>query len=150
MEAGRATWDQFDLEATVWVKPAEATKTAKSDRVPLLSRQALAMLAEAWKGNRGALVFPGTRPGATMGDAVMTQALRMEGIAASAHGFRSSFRDYAAERNHTPRAVMEAALVHVARNKWSKVIGCGPRPSPARRALTVRPVRACGSRPRAR
>lgn len=41
--ARRATWDQFDLEAAVWVKPAEATKTAKSHRVPL-SRQALDLL----------------------------------------------------------------------------------------------------------
>ena len=88
VEVRRATWDQFDLEAAVWVKPAQATKTAKSHRVPL-SRQALDVLAEARKGNRGTLVFPGTRPGAMMGNVVMTQALRNAGVAASGHGFRS-------------------------------------------------------------
>ena len=48
------------------VKSAEKTKTAKSHRVPLL-RQALKLLAESRKATRGALVFPGSRPGATMG-----------------------------------------------------------------------------------
>ena len=52
-----------------------------------------------------------------MGNVVMTQALRQAGTAASGHGFRSSFRDYAAEQTHTPHAVMEAALAHVVRNK---------------------------------
>ena len=51
VEVRRATWEQLDLEAAVWVKPAEATKTAKSHRVPL-SRQAFDVLAEARKGNR--------------------------------------------------------------------------------------------------
>ena len=53
------------------------------------------MLAEARKGNRGALVFPGTRPGAMMGNVVMTQALRNAGVAASGHGCRSSFKGWA-------------------------------------------------------
>ena len=65
----------------------------------------------------GQLVFPSTRPGAMMGNVVMTQALRNAGVAASGRGFRSSFRDYAAEQTHTPHAVMEAALAHVVRNK---------------------------------
>ena len=90
VEVRRATWEQFDLEGAVWVKPAQATKTAKIHRVPL-SRQALAVLAEARKGTRGALVFPGARPGAMMGDVVMTQALRNAGVAALGHGFRSRF-----------------------------------------------------------
>ena len=48
VEVRRATWEQLDLEGAVWVKPAEATKTAKPHRVPL-SRQALAVLADARK-----------------------------------------------------------------------------------------------------
>ena len=98
VEVRRATWEQFDVEAATWVKPAEATKTAKSHRVPL-SRQALGVLAEARKGNRGALVFPGTRPGAMMGNVVMTQALRNAGVAASGHGFRSSFKGWARQHD---------------------------------------------------
>ena len=111
VEVRRATWDQFDLEAAVWVKPAEATKTAKSHRVPL-SRQALDVLADAREGNRGALVFPGKRPGTMMGNAVMTQALRTSGIAASGHGFRSSFKDWARQHD-VDELLSEFALAHV-------------------------------------
>ena len=111
VEVRRATWEQFDLEAATWVRPAEATKTAKSQRVPL-SRQALAALAEARKGNRGALVFPGTRPGAMMGNAVMAQALRQAGVAASGHGFRSSFKEWARQHD-VDRLLSEFALAHV-------------------------------------
>ena len=111
VEVRRATWEQFGLEAAVWVKPAEATKTAKPHRVPL-SRQALAVLAEARKGNRGALVFPGTRSGAMMGNVVMTQALRNAGIAASGHGFRSSFKGWARQHD-VDELLSEFALAHV-------------------------------------
>ena len=111
VEVRRATWDQLDLEAAVWIKPAEATKTAKSHRVPL-SLQALDLLADARKATRGALVFPGSRPGAMMGNSVMTQALRTAGIAASGHGFRSSFKDWA--RQHDVHELLsEFALAHV-------------------------------------
>ena len=123
VEVRRATWEQFDLEGAVWVKPAEATKIARSHRVPL-SRQAPEVLAEARGGIRGALMFPGTRPGAMMGNVVMTQALRDAGVAASGHGFRSSFRDYAAERTYTPHAVMEAALAHLVKNKAEAAYAC--------------------------
>ena len=112
VEVRRATWDQFDLEAAVWIKPAEATKTAKSHRVPL-SRQALELLAEARKATRGALVFPGSRPGAMMGNSVMTQALRTSGIAASGHGFRSSFKDWARQHDVDELLLSEFALAHV-------------------------------------
>ena len=104
-------WEQFDLEAATWVKPAEETKTAKSHRVPL-SRQALDVLAEARKGNRGTLVFPGTRPGAMMVNVVMTQALRNAGVAVSGHGFRSSFKSWA--RHHDADELLaEFAPAHV-------------------------------------
>ena len=111
VEVRRAMWEQFDLEAATWVKPSEATKTAKSHRVPL-SRQALEVLAEARKGNRGALVFPGTRAGAMMGNVVMTQALRNAGIAASGHGFRSSFKGWARQHD-VDELLSEFALAHV-------------------------------------
>ena len=111
VEVRRATWEQFDVEGAVWVKSAEATKTAKSHRVPL-SPQALDVLGEARKGNRGALVFPGTRPGAMMGNVVMTQALRNAGVAASGHGFRSSFKGWAREHD-VDELLSEFALAHV-------------------------------------
>ena len=111
VEVRRATWDQFDLESAVWVKPEDAMKAGRSHRTPL-SRQALDVLAEARRGGRGPLAFPGTRPGAMLGKAVMTQALRATGIAASGHGFRSSFKDWA--RHHdVDELLSEFALAHV-------------------------------------
>ena len=111
VEARRATWDQFDLEAAVWVKPAEATKTARSHRVPL-SSQALDVLADARRETRGALAFPGKHAGTMMGQSVMTQALRTSGIAASGHGFRSSFKDWARQHD-VDELLSEFALAHV-------------------------------------
>ena len=87
-----------DVPVAVWVKPAKATKTAKSHRVPL-SRQALQLLVKARQGNRDALVFPGARPGAMLRNSVMAQALRTSGIAASGHGFRSSSKDWARQHD---------------------------------------------------
>lgn len=115
VEVRRATWDQIDLEAAVWVKPGESMKTAKAHRVPL-SRQALGVLAEARRATRGALVFPGQRPGAMVGHAVMTQALRKAGVAASGHGFRSSFKDWAREHD-MDELLSEFALAHVEGSK---------------------------------
>ena len=86
-------------------------KTAKSHRVPL-SRQSVELLAEAREGNRGALVFPSKRPATTMGVSSMTQALRTAGIAASGHGFRSSFKDWARQHD-MDELLSEFALAHV-------------------------------------
>ena len=107
----RATWGQFDLEAAKSVKPAEATKTTKSRRESM-SRQAPAVLAEARQSNRGALMFPCTRSRAMIGNALMTQALRMAGIAASGPGFRASFKDWARQHD-VVELLSEFALAHV-------------------------------------
>ena len=77
-----------------------------------LSLQALYVLAEARTATRGALVFPGQRPGTMMGNSVMTQVLRTAGIAASGHGFRSSFKDWARQHD-VDELLSEFALVHV-------------------------------------
>ena len=110
IEVRRATWEQFDLDAAVWTKPAESMKSGNAHRVPL-SMQALGVLREARGGGRG-YVFPGSRPGAMVGDKVMTQALRQAGIAASGHGFRSSFKDWARQHD-VDELLSEFALAHV-------------------------------------
>ena len=63
------------------------------------------------------LVFPGVRPGRPLSENTHAKLLRELGFDAVTHGFRSSFRDYAAEQTHTPHAVMEAALAHTIKNK---------------------------------
>ena len=112
IEVRRATWDQFDVEAAVWVKPAESMKTGRMHRVPL-PMQALDLLREARADvGGGDLVFPGSRAGSMLGGKVMTQARRNAGIAASGHGFRSSFKDWA-RQHHVDETLSEFALAHV-------------------------------------
>ena len=87
-------------------------KTGKPHRVPL-SLQAVDLLRKLREGAHGdGLVFPGSRPGTMLGDKVMTQALRNAGIAASGHGFRSSFKDWAREHD-VDEVLLEFALAHV-------------------------------------
>ena len=79
------------------------------------------MLADAAElSAQSGLVFPGMRPGRPLSENTRAKLLRELGFDAVTHGFRSSFRDYAAERTHTPHAVMEAALAHVVRNKAAR------------------------------
>ena len=92
-------------------------KANREHRVPLSGR-ALEVLAESAEVSDGtALVFPGVRQGRPLSENTHAKLLRELGFDAVTHGFRSSFRDYAAEQTHTPYAVMEAALAHTIRNK---------------------------------
>ena len=116
-EVREATWDEIDFEGATWTVPAERMKANREHRVPL-SKRALEVLAEAANLSDGfGLVFPGMRPGRPLSVNTHAKLLRELGFDAVTHGFRSSFRDYAAEQTHTPHAVMEAALAHVVKNK---------------------------------
>ena len=111
-EARCARWGEIDTEAGSWTVPAERMKAGRQHRVPLSGR-ALTILAEARELSEGTgFVFPGAK-GGTMSDASFGRLLRAAGIDAVPHGFRSSFRDWAAERTNAPREVAEAALAHV-------------------------------------
>ena len=116
-EVRKATWDEFDLEGAMWTLPAERMKANREHRVPLSGR-ALEVLTEAAGLSDGSgLVFPGMRAGRPISENTHAKLLRELGFDAVTHGFRSSFRDYAAELTHAPHAVMEAALAHTIRNK---------------------------------
>ena len=115
-EVRLATWDEIDMENAVWVVPAERMKAKREHRVPLSAR-AVAILQEATELADGlGLVFP-SMTGRALSDSTLSKLCRENGILAVPHGFRSSFRDWAAERTNAPRAVMEAALAHVVSNK---------------------------------
>ena len=91
-------------------------KTKRGHRVPLSGR-AREILAKARQiGSPTDLVFP-SPAGRLLSDRDLSVLLRELGIAAVPHGFRSSFRDWAAESTDAPHAVMEAALSHVVRNQ---------------------------------
>ena len=94
-------------------------KAHAEHRVPLSSR-ALTILKEARAIDDGSnLVFPSpTRPGKPMSDMTLTALLLRLKVAdrATVHGFRSAFRDWAAECTHAPHAVMELSLAHAVGN----------------------------------
>ena len=87
-------------------------KSARPHRVPLPER-ALQLLAEAIQyRDRSGLVFP-SPTGRELSDATLSKLLRENGIPAVPHGYRSSFRDWAAELTNTPKEICELALAHV-------------------------------------
>ena len=112
-----AEWAEIDRDGRVWTVPAGRAKMNRQHRVPLCGR-ALEILdaVQALDGGAGPLVFThgGGKP---MHDSAVRRLLRQLGIAAVPHGFRSTFRDWAAEETDHPREVIEAALAHVVRNR---------------------------------
>ena len=114
-EVRLATWDEIDLDAAVWTIPAARMKAKRDHRVPLSGR-AIEILHDARRRSDGTgLVFRSPR-GKPLSDMTLSKLIKELGIAAVPHGFRSSFRDWAAERTDTPREVVEAALAHTVRN----------------------------------
>lgn len=119
-EAIGSTWLEFDLDAATWTIPAERMKAGREHRVPL-SDAALAILQgmlplrdEA----HGDFVFVGSKAGRPISNMTMTATMRRMGRGdVTAHGFRSSFRDWAAEQTGFPREVAEAALAHTLKDK---------------------------------
>ena len=115
-EARGATWGEVDLEAREWRVPASRMKAGSEHRVPL-SDAAVAVLEGMKAHSDGAadsLIFPGVggrRP--LNGDTLIKALRRATGTDADVHGFRSSFRTWAAERSGATRDVAEMALAHV-------------------------------------
>lgn len=112
-----AEWTEIEPAEGLWTVPATRMKAKREHRVPLC-RRALEILdeARALGAADGPLVF--TRQGAKpLADKSLRRLLRRHEIPAVPHGFRSSFRDWAAEKTDHPREVVEAALAHVVQNK---------------------------------
>ena len=115
-EVRLATWDEIDTEAATWTVPAARMKAGLEHRVPLCDR-AMAILDEARAIADGSrLIFPGTRAGKPLSDMTLSKLMRDLGLDGVPHGFRSSFRDWAAECTNASGEVMEAALAHTVRN----------------------------------
>ena len=114
-EVRGAIWDEISLDNKTWTIPAERMKGGKVHRVPL-SNPGLDVLEQARiLADRTGLVFPSPqRSGKPLSDMALTKLLRDNALAdrATAHGFRSSFRDWCADTGK-PREVAEAALAHV-------------------------------------
>ena len=112
-----AEWSEIDQTEGMWTVPETRMKAKREHRVPLY-RRAKEILAEARTLDDGATRLVFTREGGKpLVDRQLRQLLHRNEIAAVPHGFRSSFRDWAAEETDHPREVVEAALAHVAKNK---------------------------------
>lgn len=111
-EVRHATWEQIDLEARTWSRPAAVMKM-KVPHVVTLSDAAIALLDRfAPADMRKGLIFPGAK-GRPLSDMSLSKMIRQAGHEATVHGFRSSFRDWAAEQMPTvPAMVAEMALAH--------------------------------------
>ena len=111
-EVRGAQWSEIDLEARTWTVPGSRMKAGKPHRVPLSAR-ALDVLQEAREvADQGGLVFPSVT-GRPLSDSTLSKLCRESRVGCVPHGFRSSFRDWCAERSNAPREVCELALAHV-------------------------------------
>ena len=106
----------MDVAGAVWTVPALRMKAKREHRVPLCGRALETLGAARALGDGSGLVFP-MRSGRAIWPSTLPKMLRYHRIAAVAHGFRSSFRGWAAEMTDHPREVIEAALAHVVQNK---------------------------------
>lgn len=113
-EAIGARWDEIDLAAGVWTVPGERMKGGREHRVPLSAR-AVEILSEVPR--EAEYVFLGGRAGRPLSNMAMLRLLKRMKVAVTAHGFRSAFRDWAAEQTSYPREVCEMALAHTIENK---------------------------------
>lgn len=109
-----ATWAEVDLDKAIWTIPADRMKAAKEHRVPL-SPRAVAIL-ESLKSLGSDYLFPGAKGGKLSGMAMAMLMRRMK-VDATVHGFRSGFRDWAAECTGYAHEVAEMALAHTIENK---------------------------------
>ena len=116
-EVRGARWSEIDVAEKVWTIPATRMKANRAHRIPLCGRAMDILKAARSLGDGGGpLVFPGRR-GAAVAEKGLRRLLEQQGIAAVPHGFRSTFRDWAAETTEHRREVIEAALAHVVRDK---------------------------------
>ncbi len=116
-EVRGAVWEEMDLDNRVWTIPAQRMKMKRDHRVPLSGRaREIVDAARRIVDGGNPLVFP-SEHGKRLDDKRLRRVLQKHRIAAVPHGFRSSFRDWAAERTDHPREAIEAALAHVVRNR---------------------------------
>jgi integrase len=116
-----AIWSEIDLVAGLWTVPAARMKAGREHVVPL-SPAAVVAFRRALPFRKSVagkpdLVFPGMVKGNPLSDMALTKLLRDMGAGVTAHGFRSAFRDWAAERTAFPSEVAEMALAHTIQNK---------------------------------
>jgi integrase len=155
-EVRGVTWSEVDLEGRLWTVPADRMKANREHRVPLTDR-VIAILKGEWdaaekiKGrpDPAALVFVGVskKTGGLSENAFGVVLERMGRGDITAHGFRSTFRDWAAEQTSFPREVAELALAHTIQDKTEAAYRRGDALD-LRRELMMRWATWCSTPPR--
>ena len=128
-----AMWSEIDLDHKVWTIPAVRVKANREFRVPL-STVVVAALGEIAALRQGEHVFPGARAGRPLSSMAMLLCLRRLRGAATVHGMRSAFRDWAAEHGVSGE-VGEAALGHTIENRTERAYRRGDLLEPRRAAM---------------
>jgi integrase len=111
-----AQWSEVQLSDAVWIIPAERTKTSTEHRIPL-SDPAMNILRSLRENAINSFLFPGDDLSRGLSNMAMLQLMRRSKYDFTVHGFRSSFRDWAAEQTNATREVAEQALAHAIGNK---------------------------------
>jgi len=110
-----ATWGEIDFRRRVWTIPVERMKNSKQHRVPL-TNSAVEVLKKV-RGFHPKLVFPGGKKDSLLSSMAMLRVLEnLERPGLTVHGFRSTFRDWAAEMTQYPEAIAEMCLAHTVGN----------------------------------
>jgi integrase len=116
-ETLNATWDEFDLNNGTWTIPAERMKGNREHRVPL-SESALSVIQQMLTTRASRYIFPGAKTNHPLSNMTLSATLKRMGHRdITPHGFRSTFRTWAAEQTGIQSEVVEAALAHVIGNK---------------------------------
>lgn len=111
-EVLNAQWSEMDLASALWTIPASRMKARREHKVPL-SDAAVAILERLARVQDNPFVFPGMKEGRPLSNLAMLMLLRRMDLGhLTVHGFRSSFRDWAAEETAFPNMVAEMALAH--------------------------------------
>jgi integrase len=110
-----ARWSEIDVGNAIWTIPAERMKSRREHRVPL--SKAAMMVINQVKGKHAEFVFPAPNDTGPLSNMAFLMLLRrMDRQDVTAHGMRSTFRDWAAESTNFSREVCEMALAHVVEN----------------------------------
>jgi len=112
-----ARWSEIDLDSKLWIIPPERMKAGHEHRAALSSR-AVSILNEMKNIKHSEFIFPSTRAGKGLSNAAMDKLLQTTlSYDCTVHGFRSTFRDWAAECTNYPRDLCEMALAHTIKDK---------------------------------
>lgn len=111
-----ARWDEINWKDAIWTVPGERMKGGQIHRVPLTARM-MEILHEMNASKRGELIFPGRKKGKPLSNMALVEIMRGLKRSEVPHGFRSTFKDWAAERTNFPNEVTEMALAHTISNK---------------------------------